>query len=38
VLEKPIKSLGEYEIGIKLYPDVTAAVKVVVNPEEEKQA
>ncbi len=34
VLDKPIKSLGEYEVSIKLHPEVTGTIKVVVAPEE----
>ena len=30
ILEEPIKSLGIYEIPIKLHPEVTAAIKVWV--------
>jgi len=30
VLEEPIKALGEYEIPVKLSPDVTAAIKIKV--------
>ena len=29
-LDKPIKSLGEFEVKIKLHPQVTASVKVTV--------
>ena len=32
VLPEPIKALGEYEIPVKLSPDVTATVKVRVVP------
>ena len=32
-LEQPIKSLGEFQIPIKLYRDVEASVKVVVSRE-----
>jgi large subunit ribosomal protein L9 len=35
-LDKPIKALGEFEVPVKLHPEVTAAVKVVVVPEEDK--
>ena len=35
VLDKPIKTLGEYEIPVKLYPEVTGSIKVVVIPEEQ---
>jgi len=34
VLDKPIKSLGEYKVSIKLHPEVTGTLKVVVAPEE----
>ena len=35
VLEHPIKQLGDFEIPIKLYPDVTAHVKLSVIEEKE---
>jgi large subunit ribosomal protein L9 len=35
VLEKPIKELGEFEVGIKIYPEVSATIKVVVKADEE---
>ena len=34
MLDKPIKSLGEFDVPIKLHPDVTASLKVKVLPEE----
>ncbi len=34
LLEKPIKAVGEYEIPVKIYQEVTGQVKVVVSPEE----
>ncbi|MFC1495493.1 50S ribosomal protein L9, partial [Thermodesulfobacteriota bacterium] len=34
ILDKPIKSLGEYEVSVKLHPEVTGTLKVVVAPEE----
>ena len=34
VLEKPIKTLGEFDIPVKIYPEVTANLRVTVNPEE----
>jgi large subunit ribosomal protein L9 len=37
ILEKPIKTLGEFKISIKIYPEVMAAISVVVAPEEEKE-
>ncbi len=36
-LEKPIKALGEFDVLIKVYPEVTASLKVAVLPKEEKQ-
>jgi large subunit ribosomal protein L9 len=33
VLDKPIKTLGEFDVPIKLHPEVTGTVKVVVVPE-----
>lgn len=32
-LEEPIKKLGEHEVRIKLHPDVTATLKVLVSKE-----
>lgn len=37
LLEKPIKTLGEFDVPIKIYPEVIAAIKVVVAPEEGKE-
>lgn len=34
ILDRPIKTLGEYDIPIKIYPKVTGFVKVIVVPEE----
>lgn len=34
VLEKPIKALGEFQVPVKIYPEVTGSVKVIVVPEE----
>ena len=34
VLDKPIKSLGEYNVTIKLHPKVAGKIKVVVAAEE----
>ena len=36
-LDKPIKSLGEFEVQVKIYPEVTGSVKVIVVPEEEQE-
>ena len=33
-LDKPIKTLGEFEVPVKLHQDVTGSVKVVVIREE----
>ncbi|MGD2125724.1 MAG: 50S ribosomal protein L9 [Desulfobacteraceae bacterium] len=33
-LDKPIKTLGEFEVPLKLHPEVTASIKVVVLPED----
>jgi len=33
-LDKPIKTLGEFKVPVKLYPQVTGSIKVVVVPEE----
>jgi large subunit ribosomal protein L9 len=33
VLDKPIKSLGDFAVTVKLHPDVSASIKVVVVPE-----
>lgn len=36
-LEKPIKTVGEFEVPVKIYPEVTGSVRVVVAPEKEKE-
>jgi large subunit ribosomal protein L9 len=33
-LEEPIKTVGEYQVPIRLHRDVTAPIRVVVEPEE----
>ena len=33
ILDKPIRSLGEFDVPIKLHPEVTGSIKVVVTPE-----
>ena len=33
VLEKPIKTVGEFDVPIKIYPEVTGSIKVIVEPE-----
>ena len=35
-LDEPLKSLGEFDVPVKLYRDVTARFKVVVKKEEEE--
>ena len=37
LLEKPIKTVGEFDLSIKIDPDVTGFIKVVVVPEQEKE-
>jgi large subunit ribosomal protein L9 len=32
-LSEPIKRLGEYSASVRLHPDVTATIKIVVDPE-----
>ena len=36
-LEDPIKAVGEYQVPIRLHREVTASIKVVVEPETEEQ-
>jgi large subunit ribosomal protein L9 len=35
-LEEPIKTIGEYEVPIRLHRDVTIPIKVIVEPEPEE--
>lgn len=37
VLEKPIKTVGEFEVPVRIYPGVIGTVKVHVSPEEKKE-
>ncbi|RLC23551.1 MAG: 50S ribosomal protein L9 [Deltaproteobacteria bacterium] len=37
VLEKPIKSLGTFDVPVRIYPGVTGTVSVSVNPEVESK-
>jgi large subunit ribosomal protein L9 len=37
LLDKPIKDLGEFEVPIKVYPEITSLIKVVVVAEKEKE-
>ena len=34
VMDKSIKNLGEFDVSVKIYPEVTASLKVAVDPEE----
>jgi large subunit ribosomal protein L9 len=34
-LEEPIKTLGEYQVPIRLHREVTVPIKVIVEPEQE---
>ncbi|MFC1836587.1 50S ribosomal L9 C-terminal domain-containing protein, partial [Thermodesulfobacteriota bacterium] len=34
VLSEPIKRLGEFKAGVKLHPEVTADVNIIVEAEE----
>lgn len=36
-LDKPIKTVGEYDIPVKIYPKVTGSIKVIVSPEQEQK-
>lgn len=36
-LPEAVKKIGEYKASVRLHPEVTATVTVVVNPEEEQQ-
>ena len=37
VLEKPIKTLGEHAVSVKIYPEVTGSLQVVVSAQEEQK-
>jgi large subunit ribosomal protein L9 len=37
VLDNPLRQLGRYEVPVRLLPDLTAEVVVVVEPEEEEE-
>ena len=37
LLDKPIKSLGEFTVPIKLYPEVVANLKLKILPEEKEE-
>ena len=37
VLERPIKELGEFMAKVKIYPEVTGEIKVIIVPEKEKE-
>lgn len=34
LLDKPIKTVGEYEVPVKIYHEVSGVIKVLVSPEE----
>ncbi len=36
ILDEAIRTLGEFEVSIKLHPEVMATIKVIVDREEEK--
>ncbi len=36
-LDRPIKEHGEFDIPVRLHPDVTASVKVIVNTKTQKE-
>jgi large subunit ribosomal protein L9 len=36
IIEDAIRTMGEFEVLIKLYPEVVASIKVIVEKEEEK--
>jgi len=36
LLDRPIKMLGDYEISVRIYPEVIGTVKVAVTPDKEK--
>lgn len=35
-MDEPIRALGEFDVAIRLYPEVMATIKVIVEQEEEK--
>jgi large subunit ribosomal protein L9 len=37
IIDEAIRSLGEYEVPVKLHPEVVATIKVVVEEEEKPQ-
>ena len=37
IIENAIKTVGEFEAKIKIYPEVTGTLKIVVESEEEKE-
>jgi large subunit ribosomal protein L9 len=38
IIDEPIRTLGEYEVSIKLYPEVLAQIKVIVEKLEQEKA
>ncbi len=37
ILDNPLKELGRFEVSVRLLPDVTAQLSVLVEPEEEEE-
>jgi large subunit ribosomal protein L9 len=37
VLDKPIKTAGEYKVSVKLFPKITGSIRVVVVPEKQTE-
>jgi large subunit ribosomal protein L9 len=37
ILDEAIRSLGEFQVAVKLHPEVTATIKVTVEAEEKEQ-
>lgn len=33
LLDKPIKNVGEFDVPIKLHPEITGSIKLIVSPE-----
>ena len=37
LLEKPIKTIGEFVVPVKIYPEVTGSIKIIVTPLEKEE-
>lgn len=37
LLEKPIKTIGEFDVPIKIYPEVSGSIKIIVTPLEKEE-